>query len=152
MLVVDKFHVKIRHTYTLFFSYVFKICIGFMLSNFVNEKNVYMFSYVFQKWCWFRSIKFFKSQKNTFAMRNTQYNIELSVHKQPSEFNATYTIQCRVKCLNDYFSLKSTITWHYMDIVIQEVPNEIQLEVYSKRFSYSIKSDLKNSRCCGKMW
>ena len=34
-------------------------------------------------------------------MRNTQYNIELSVHKQPSVFNTTYTIQCRVNCPNN---------------------------------------------------
>ena len=37
MLVVDNFHVKIRYTYTHFFSYVFESCIGFMLSNCVNE-------------------------------------------------------------------------------------------------------------------
>ena len=30
-------------------QYVFKSCIGFMLSNCVNEKNMYMFSCVFQK-------------------------------------------------------------------------------------------------------
>ena len=33
MLVVDNFHVKIRYTYTHFYPYVFKSCIGFMLSN-----------------------------------------------------------------------------------------------------------------------
>ena len=38
--------------------------------------------------------------KNTFGMRNTQYSIELSVHKQPRVFNTTYTIQCRVNCPN----------------------------------------------------
>ena len=76
---------------------IFKSCIGFMLSNCVNEKNVYMFSYVFQKLYAFRAIKLFKCQKkNTFVMRNTQYSIELSVHKQASVFNTTYTIQCRV--------------------------------------------------------
>ena len=32
-------------------------------------------------------------------MRNIQYSIELSVHKQPSVFNTTYTIQSRVNCL-----------------------------------------------------
>ena len=48
MIAVDNFHVKIRHTYTHFF-HVFKSCIGFMLSNCVYEKNVYMLSYVFQK-------------------------------------------------------------------------------------------------------
>ena len=40
------------------------------------------------------------NEKNTFGMRNTQYSIELSVHKQPSVFSTTYTIQCRVNCPN----------------------------------------------------
>ena len=31
-------------------------------------------------------------------IHNTQYSTELSVHKQPSAFNTTYTIQCRVNC------------------------------------------------------
>ena len=57
----------------------------------MKKKNVYIFS--------FRAIKLFKFQKNTFGMRNTQYSIELSVHKQPSVFNTTYTIQSRVNCL-----------------------------------------------------
>ena len=40
---------------------------------------------------------FFKSSvgfwlTNTFGMRNTQYGIELSVHKQPSVCNTTYTM------------------------------------------------------------
>ena len=78
------------HIY-IFFSYVFKSCIGLMGSNCVNEKVVYTFSYVFQKLCWFRAIKLFKSQENRFGMRNTQYSIGLIVHKQPSVFNTTYT-------------------------------------------------------------
>ena len=58
-----------------------------------------MFSYVFQKLCWFRAIKLFECQKkNTFRMRNTQYSIALNVHKQPKVFNTTYTIQSRVNC------------------------------------------------------
>ena len=94
MLVVDNFHVKIRYTYTHFFSNIFlkvvliscyshmffKSSIGFWLSN-----------------C-------FKRQKSTIGMHNTQYSIGLSVHKQPSVFNIhdiTYTIQCRVNCLID---------------------------------------------------
>ena len=81
-------------------AYVFKICIGFMLSNCVNEKKLYMFPYVFQKLYWFRAIKLFKCQKTKFPMQNTQYNLELSVHKQPSVFNTIYTIQCRVNCPN----------------------------------------------------
>ena len=93
MPVVDNFHVKIRYIYTHIFLYVFKSCNGFIQSNCVNEKNMYMFSYII------RTIKLLKcKKKNTFAMRNTQYNIELSVHKQPSVFNTTYAIQCRVNC------------------------------------------------------
>ena len=57
-----------------------KRCIGFVLSNSVNEKNVYMFSYVFQKSCWFPAIKSFKCQKKK--------NI----------WNAKYTIQHRIEC------------------------------------------------------
>ena len=60
------------------FSYVFKSCIGFMLSNNLNAKK----------------------KKNTFGIRNTQYRIALSVHKQPSAFNTIYTIQSRVNCPN----------------------------------------------------
>ena len=36
-------------------------------------------------------------------MRNTQYSIELSVHKQPSVFNTTYTLQSQVNCLSKKF-------------------------------------------------
>ena len=46
----------------------------------------------------FRTIKLCKCQQNTFGMRNIQYSIELSVHKQPSVFNTTYTIQSHVNC------------------------------------------------------
>ena len=42
-----------------------------MLPNCVNKKNLYMFSYVFQKLCWFRA------KKITFEMRKTQYSIAL---------------------------------------------------------------------------
>ena len=54
-----------------------------MLSNCVNENNVYMFSYVFQMLCWFRAIKLFE-------LFETQYSLALTVHKQPSVFNTTY--------------------------------------------------------------
>ena len=43
MIVIDNFHVKIRYTYPYFFI-CFKSCIGFVLSNCANDKNVYMFS------------------------------------------------------------------------------------------------------------
>ena len=58
----------------------FKSSVGFLLSNCLNAKK----------------------KKNTFEMWNTQYSIELSVHKQPSVFNTTYTMQCRVNCPNAY--------------------------------------------------
>ena len=74
-----------------------KSCIVFMLSNCVNEKMC-MFSKVFKKLHWFHAMKLFKCRKNTFRMWNTQYSIELSVHKQPSVFNTTYTIQSHVNC------------------------------------------------------
>ena len=73
MLVVDNFHVKIRYTYTNFFHVFhmfFKNSVGF---------------------------KLFKYQI-IFLTRNTQYSIKLIVHKQPSVFNTTYTIQCSVNC------------------------------------------------------
>ena len=59
-----------------------------------------MFSYVLQKWYWFRAVNLLKCQKknNIFGMRNTQYRIELIVYKQPSACNTTYTLQCRVNC------------------------------------------------------
>ena len=48
--------------------------------------------------CWFCTIKFFECQKNTFGIRNTQYSLALTVHKQSSVFNTTYTIQSCVNC------------------------------------------------------
>ena len=82
-----------------FFHMFFKSYIGFMLSNCMNEKNVYTL-YVFQKLCCFRAIKLCKYQKNAFGIRNTQYCIKLSVHKQTSVYNITYTLQSRVNCPN----------------------------------------------------
>ena len=97
-MLLDNFHLKIRYTYIHNF-HLFLKCISFILTNCVNEENFYMFSYVFQKLCTFRAIKLFKCQtNNTFGMQNTQYSKELSVHKQLSVFNTTYTIQSRVNC------------------------------------------------------
>ena len=61
-----------------------------MLSNCVNEKNVYTFVFIYFS-------KVVRAMKYTI---NTHYSIELSVHKQPSVFNTTYTIQSLVNCLN----------------------------------------------------
>ena len=58
----------------IFFHMFFKSSVGFVLSNCLNAK------------------------KNKFGMRNTLYSIELSVHKQSSVVNTTYTIQSRVNC------------------------------------------------------
>ena len=53
----------------------------------------------------FEPSNLFKCQKNTFPMRKTPYNIAFSVHKQSSVYNTTYTIQCRVNCLNVFKKL-----------------------------------------------
>ena len=68
-------------------------------------RNVWMtkkcvFIMFFSKVVLFHAIKLFKCQKNTFGMPNTQYSKELRVHKHPSVFNTTYTIQSRVNCPN----------------------------------------------------
>ena len=54
----------------------FESSVGFVLSNCLNAKK----------------------KKNTFGMRNTQYSIDLSVHKHPRVYNTTYKIQSRVNC------------------------------------------------------
>ena len=83
-----------------------------MLSNVVNEKNVYMFSYAFQKLFGSVLSNCSNANKNTFGMRNTPYSIELSVQfNQPSVLNTTYTIQCRVNCPIYLFTL-CKITQH----------------------------------------
>ena len=51
--------------------------------------------------CLFRAIKLFERQKKkSFGIRNAQCSIALSVHKQPSVFNTTYTIESRVNCVS----------------------------------------------------
>ena len=108
MLVVDNFHVKIRYKRIYLFSF-FHLFLKVLwnLSNCVNEKNVVygyvLFSYVFQMFRRFRAIKLFECQKNTLGIRNTQYSLAMSVHKQPSVFNTPYTIQSRVK-IAQFFS------------------------------------------------
>ena len=57
----------------------FKISVGFVLSNCLNAK---------------------KKHLECEIIPIIQYSIELSVHKQPSVFNTTYTIQSRVNCPN----------------------------------------------------
>ena len=54
--------------------------------------------YVFQKLCWFGAIKLLECQKNT-------------VHKQPSVFNTTYTIQSRVNCPNVFSEAQFILFW-----------------------------------------
>ena len=82
----------------------FKCCIGFVLSNCANEKSVYMLSY---------AIKLFECQKNAFGIRNTQYIIALSVHKQPSVFNTTYMIQSRMNCPNVLPINRTMLVYYY---------------------------------------
>ena len=93
----------------------FKSCIGFVLSNCVNEKNAYMFAYVQGElkkalsWAnnttlyefalhMFLKSRFVSVAIKLFEIRSTQYSIELSVHKPPKVVNTTYTIQSRVNC------------------------------------------------------
>ena len=87
MLVVNNFHIKIRYIYR-YLLHVFKSCIGFMLLKCVNENNVYMFSYVSQKLCWFRAIKLFKCQK---------IYLECKIHNTAKKWaftnNQVYSIQ-----------------------------------------------------------
>ena len=56
-------------------------------------------------------------------MLNTQYNIELSVHKQPSVFNTTYTIKCRINCLIVSSSVQSNIVYILYYITLQNNRN-----------------------------
>ena len=99
-------------------------------------------------------MKLFKCQKYTFPMRNTQYNIELSVHKQSSVFNITYTIQCRGNCpmktyTSTFFSftqfdstkpiqlLKNNVSDFYMKIInnkhtlLYNVPTKYSIQRYN---------------------
>ena len=54
----------------------FKSCVGFVLSICLNAKK----------------------KKIHLECKKKQHSIELSVHKQPSVFNTTYTIQNAVNC------------------------------------------------------
>ena len=51
-------------------------------------------------------------KKNIFGIRNTQYSIVLSIYKQPSAFNTTYTIQSCVNCPS-LLGVQDQRTWHY---------------------------------------
>ena len=75
-----------------------------MLSNSVNKKMFLCFHMFFKSRIDFGLLNCLNAKKkNTFGMRNTQYSIELKAHKQPSLFNTTYTLQCRLNCPNIYF-------------------------------------------------
>ena len=82
MLVVHNFHVKIRYTYTNFF-----ICFSKVVS-------VSCYQIVWMP------------KQITFGIRNTQYIIAVTVHKHPSVFNTTNTIQSRVNCPNNLIGAK----------------------------------------------
>ena len=98
MLVIHNFHVKIRYIYTHFFSYVFKSCIGFVLSNCVNAKNVYMFSYVFQKYYLFRAIKLFICQKKKKYIWNAKYSIQHRIDRSQTTKCIQYNIHDTKSC------------------------------------------------------
>ena len=77
MLVVDKFHVKMRYTYTHFLHMFFKSFVGSELNKLFECKK----------------------KRNTFGIRNTQYSIALSVHKQLTksiQYNIRYTKSCEL--------------------------------------------------------
>ena len=121
-LIVDNFHAQIRYNYTHFFICFQKLYRFHAIKLFECQKNafgirntpqhwaftynqVYSIQHTRYKVMWianicfqmlycFRAINLFECQKNEFGIRN----IALSVHKQPSVFNTTYTILSRVNC------------------------------------------------------
>ena len=89
-------------------------------------------------------------KQNTFGIQNTQYSIELSIHKPPSAFNTTYTIQSRVNCSNMLTSILPTYTYiigHYNPLVriIDLVSHTIYVVcvnfIHKWRGTYSFKVD-----------
>ena len=88
MLIVDNFHVKCRYTYTHFFHLLLKVVLV-SCYQIVRMKNMCIcFSKVGLVSCY----QIVGMPKNSFGIRNTQYIIALSVHKQPSVFNTRYKV------------------------------------------------------------
>ena len=69
----------------------FKSCIGFVLSNCVNEKNAYMFTYVFKKSFWFRCYQIVWNMKYTI-----QHRIERSQATKSNQYNIHDTESCEL--------------------------------------------------------
>ena len=104
-----------------------------------------MFSCVFQKLYWFRAIKLFECQENTFGIRNTQYSIPLSVHKQPNVFNTTYTIHSHVNGPNYFIHVfKSCIGFMLSNCVNEKI--RICFHVFVKSFAGFVLSDCLNTK------
>ena len=82
MLVVDNIHIIIQYTYTHFFHMFLKVVLDSCYQIMWMKKR--SFDFVLSNW-------------------NTQYSIELSVHKQPSVLNTTYTKQSRCELLKYIF-------------------------------------------------
>ena len=78
-----------------------------MLSNYVNEKNLCMFLYVFQKQCWFRATKLFECQKKYI-------------------WNAKYTIQHRI----ERSQTTKCIQYNIHDTISSELPKYFITELY----------------------
>ena len=113
MFVVDNFHAKIRYTYTHIFSYVFKTCIGFVLSNSANEKKKYIW--------------------------NVKYTIQLSIDRSQTikciQYNLhdtnSYELPKRFHCCKIY--VKSGTIWYY-----DEFPRQFQTNK-TKNFLYNFQ-------------
>ena len=99
MLVVDNIHVKIWYTYTKFFHTFLKVVLVSCYQIVWMKKMYIRFHMFFKSSICFQAIKLFKCQKK--YIWNAKHTIQhrMSVHKQPSVFNTTYTIQCRANWL-----------------------------------------------------
>ena len=100
MFVVDNFHVKIRYTYKHFFHMFLKVVLFSCYQNMWIQKMCICFHMFFKSYVGLVASNCLNAKKNTLGMRYSQYGIELSVDKQPSVFNTTYTVQCCVNCSN----------------------------------------------------
>ena len=91
ILILLPFHAKIRYTCTHFFHMFLKVVL-LSCYQIVWMKNMRKCFHMFFKssvGVGLSNCLNAKKKNKTFGMRSTQYNIELSVHKQPSVFNTT---------------------------------------------------------------
>ena len=94
--------------------HVFKSCIALVLSNSVNAKNLYMFSYVFQNLCWFRAIKLFECQKKKYIL-HTKYTIQHSIERSQTskciQYNIHDTQSCELPIYFNYIRAEKLRPW-----------------------------------------